>query len=68
MADIVGIGAVVHDQMIIVDEYPPEDVKVSAKEAKVQSGGPCGVALISASKLGVPVKFLGKVGDDISGR
>ena len=68
MADIVGIGKAVHDLMMIVDSYPVEDAKQSALEAKQQSGGPCGVALIAASKLGVSSKYLGKVGADFSGQ
>ncbi len=67
MADIVGIGCAIHDLMLIVDKFPEEDSKGGAIESKEQSGGPCGVALIAASKLGVSAKYIGKVGDDNSG-
>jgi len=67
MSDIVGIGCAVFDFMLILDHWPEEDTKTSSGQSKIQCGGPCAVAMIAASKLGVSSAFLGKVGDDIYG-
>lgn len=67
MADIVGIGCSIFDLMMILDHFPDDDEKTGAMESKVQCGGPCAVAMISASKLGVSTAFQGKYGDDMYG-
>ena len=67
MADIVGIGCAVHDMILIMDHFPEEDSKCGARDSIEQSGGPCCVAMVTASKLGVGSAFLGNVGDDTSG-
>ena len=68
MADIVGIGCGVFDFMIMLDHWPEEDTKGGGKESKVQCGGPCAVAMIAASKLGVSSAYQGVVGDDVFGK
>ena len=67
MADIVGIGCAIFDLMLILDRFPEDDEKMSGRESKVQCGGPCAVAMISASKLGVSSAYQGKFGDDTYG-
>ena len=67
MADIVGIGCSVFDMMLIVDRFPEDDEKTSARGSKVQCGGPCAVAMIAASKLGVSTAYQGNWGDDLYG-
>lgn len=68
MADVVGIGCAVFDMMLIVDEFPVEDTKCSGLDSKIQCGGPCAVAMIAASKLGVQSKMIVKQGDDTYGK
>ena len=65
MADIVGVGMSVYDMILIMDHFPEEDTKQGAQESRVQCGGPCAVAMVTASKLGVPAAFMGATGDDI---
>ncbi len=67
MADIVGIGCAVFDFMLLLDHWPEEDSKTGSRESKVQCGGPCAVAMIAASKLGISSAYIGKVGDDVYG-
>ena len=67
MADIVGIGCAVFDLMMILDRFPKEDEKFGARETKVQCGGPCAVALITASKMGISAAYQGILGDDLYG-
>ncbi len=67
MAEIVGIGCAIFDMMLVLDRFPEDDEKTSARDNKVQCGGPCAVAMIAAAKLGVPSAFMGKFGDDLYG-
>ena len=67
MAEIVGIGCAIFDLMMILDRFPEDDEKMSGRESKIQCGGPCAVALIAASKLGVSSAYQGKFGDDTYG-
>ena len=67
MAEIVGIGTAVFDWMMILDRFPDDDEKMSSRESKTQCGGPCAVAMIAASKLGVSSAWHGKLGDDMYG-
>ena len=67
MADIVGIGCSIFDMMLILGHFPDDDEKTSAEASKVQCGGPCAVAMITASKLGITTSFQGKYGDDMYG-
>lgn len=66
-AEVLGIGCAVFDMMLIVDSFPVEDTKCSGRDSKVQCGGPCAVAMIAASKLGVSSKIIVKQGDDTYG-
>ena len=65
MAEIVGVGMSVYDMILIMDHFPEEDTKQGAQESRVQCGGPCAVAMVTASKLGVSAAFMGATGDDI---
>ena len=67
MADIVGIGCAVFDFMLLLEKWPEEDAKIGSLESKIQCGGPCAVAMIAASKLGMSSAYVGKVGDDLFG-
>ena len=67
MAEIVGIGCAVFDMMLKLSRFPEEDEKFPAEESKVQCGGPCAVAMITAAKQGVSSAYMGKFGDDLYG-
>jgi len=67
MAEVLGIGAVVYDVMVIGDGFPPEDTKIIVNEMKTQCGGPEATALVAMSKMGVSTMQLGTIGADASG-
>ncbi len=66
--DIVGLGAAVHDTIIVTDTYPKEDTKQAASKTIIQGGGPTATALVACSKLGLSTAYIGSVGDDEYGR
>lgn len=67
MSKIVGIGASVHDTLMVTSEFPVEDTKIQAHETFIQGGGPCATALVTASILGVNSSYIGTLGNDIYG-
>ena len=67
MAEVLGIGAVVYDVMVIGNGFPPEDTKIIVDELKTQCGGPEATALVAMTKMGVSTMHLGTVGADASG-
>ena len=64
MADVVGIGAAVFDDLILLDDFPREDTKFRAAATKTQGGGPCATALVAAAKLGISAAYFGVLGGD----
>ncbi len=64
MSKIVGVGANVYDTLMVLPDFPPEDTKLRADDAKVAGGGPCATGLVAASKLGAPTSFIGAMTDD----
>ena len=67
MMEVVGIGSALFDILMTADEFPKEDTKIQGKETKTQGGGPCAVALVAMSKLGVSSGYMGTLGDDMYG-
>lgn len=68
MARVVSMGHCTVDYLGIVDQYPPLDRKEEMSAFSVQGGGPAATAAVALSVLGVPVRFIGKIGDDALGR
>lgn len=68
MIKVVGIGANVHDTLIVLPEYPTEDTKLRANSKLSVGGGPCATGLVACAKLGQSCAFLGNVSDDASGK
>lgn len=68
MAEIVGIGANVHDTLITVSQYPTEDTKLRANSIKECGGGPCATGLVTAAKLGADVEYVGALANDSNGK
>ncbi len=64
MYDIVGIGSVLVDELVLLPEYPEPDTKIEIINTFKQVGGPVPTALRMLSKLGVKTSFIGKVGND----
>ena len=66
--DVVGLGQCSLDLLGQVDHYPGLDQKAELSSFLMQGGGPVATALVTLSRLGVPVAMAGAVGDDDFGR
>jgi len=64
---IVGIGQCAWDMLAIVDRFPQADTKKEVLVWEEQGGGPVATALVALSRLGVPSRFYGVIGDDREG-
>ena len=62
--DVVGLGTIVVDLLMVLDAYPTPDTKNSVKDRLVQVGGPVPTALAALSRLGHRCHFSGNWGDD----
>ncbi len=65
---VIGLGQCSLDILGQVDNYPSLDEKAELNSLLVQGGGPVATALVTLSRLGVPVAIVGAVGDDNFGR
>lgn len=65
--DCVGLGVNALDYLCILNTYPNLDDKVDVVKSSIQGGGPVPTALVTLSKLGAKVGYIGKVGDDAEG-
>ena len=61
---VLGLGQCSLDILGQVDSYPALDEKAELTSLLVQGGGPVATALVTLSRLGVPVAMIGAVGDD----
>ncbi len=68
MSRVVSVGHCTVDYLGVVERYPPLDRKEELSAFSVQGGGPAATASVALSALGVPVSFVGKIGDDALGR
>jgi len=68
MFDVIGLGACAFDFLGIVPFYPSLDERVRMLELHRQGGGEAATALVTLSRLGVRTSFVGKIGDDETGR
>ncbi len=64
---VAGIGQSSLDYLAVVDGYPLVDTKKEVLEWHEQCGGPVATALVTLSRLGIPCKFYGVIGDDYAG-
>jgi len=65
---VIGLGQCSLDILGRVDTYPALDQKTELNSLLVQGGGPVATALVTLARLGVPVSFVGAVGDDDFGK
>jgi sulfofructose kinase len=68
MTHIVCVGITVLDRIWYLDDLPKEGGKYVAKDYTEVGGGPAATAAVAAAKLGAEVDFIGRVGDDDTGR
>jgi sulfofructose kinase len=66
-ARVVCIGIATLDSIALVDRLPRGGERMPAREARVAGGGVAATAAVTLARLGVPVAFVGRVGDDAAG-
>jgi sulfofructose kinase len=67
-ARVVCIGIATLDAIVVVDRLPGSDERIPARDGALAGGGVAATAAVVLARLGVPVAFVGRVGDDASGR
>jgi sulfofructose kinase len=65
---VVCIGIATLDTIALVDRLPEAGERMPASEVHLAGGGVAATAAVTLARLGVPVAFLGRVGDDEAGR
>lgn len=68
MTRIACIGITVLDRIWYLTDLPKEGGKFVANDYKEVGGGPAATAAVAAAKLGAAVDFIGRVGDDDTGK
>jgi sulfofructose kinase len=66
-ARVVCIGIATLDSIAVVDRLPEPGERMPAREACVAGGGVAATAAVTLARLGVPVAFIGRVGEDPAG-
>lgn len=64
----IGIGATVWDTALVLKTFPERDGKLPIDQMVACGGGPTANALVAMARLGLPVGYMGCVGDDEPGR
>ena len=67
MSKILGIGGVTIDKIYKIPRMPHWDETEYISDSTVQQGGIVATAMVTASRLGGTVEFIGAVGDDLEG-
>jgi sulfofructose kinase len=62
--DVLGLGVVAVDDILLVDEYPPPDAKVEVRRSERHCGGLTATALVAAARLGATCSYAGVLGSD----
>jgi sulfofructose kinase len=65
---VVCIGVATLDAIVAVDRLPGADERVPGTAGRLAGGGVAATAAVALARLGVPVAFIGRVGDDETGR
>jgi sulfofructose kinase len=66
--EVVCIGIATLDAIALVDRLPALGERHPAVEVRLAGGGVAATAAVTLARLGVPVAFIGRVGDDEAGR
>jgi sugar/nucleoside kinase (ribokinase family) len=67
-AKVVCIGIATLDAIVAVERLPGSDERVPGVDGRLSGGGVAATAAVALARLGVPVRFVGRVGDDEAGR
>jgi sulfofructose kinase len=65
---VVCIGIATIDAIVEVERLPRSDERVPGVGAALSGGGTAATAAVTLARLGVPVTFVGRVGEDRTGR
>ncbi|MEX0886760.1 MAG: carbohydrate kinase family protein [Phycisphaeraceae bacterium] len=63
-ADIIGLGTIVVDHLVMLPGYPEIDTKTDVVEDRFQVGGPVPTALVLLQRFGWRCSFIGSWADD----
>ncbi len=66
--DVVGVGLNATDTLILLSHFPAYAGKVAFDEEILSPGGQVASAMVTCAKLGLSVKYIGTVGDDVRGQ
>jgi len=66
--DVVGLGLNATDTVLSVPNFPALGGKERVAAASMQAGGQMTTALVTCSRLGLKVRYIGKIGDDSGGK
>jgi len=66
--DVVGLGLNATDTVMTVRKFPALGGKERVVASSMQAGGQMATALVTCRRLGLKVRYIGKVGDDPGGR
>jgi sulfofructose kinase len=66
-ARVVCVGLATLDAIVGVERLPRSDERLPALDGTIAGGGVAATAAVALSRLGVPVAFAGRVGDDDAG-
>jgi sulfofructose kinase len=64
---VVCVGYATLDTILAIPRHPAPDDRVVASELVFAGGGPAATASVALARLGVPVHFVGAIGDDEAG-
>ena len=66
--DAVALGLNAIDHIIVVPHYPEFNSKVKFDSHHLTAGGQCATAMVALARLGQRTRYIGKIGDDETGR
>ncbi len=65
--DLISVGNLNVDITLKVDKFPEPDQEIEINSSLISPGGSASNTAVAASRLGLSVGFIGKVGDDLMG-
>ena len=68
MTFVLVYGAACLDYIISVDHFPQPDEKLRTNSLTICGGGNAGNTSTCLSRLGIPLKLVAKIGDDLNGQ
>ncbi|MBI3653329.1 MAG: ribokinase [Acidobacteria bacterium] len=66
--DAVALGLNAVDHVIVVPHFPEFNSKIKFNSHHLAAGGQCATAMVALARLGLRTRYIGKIGDDETGR